>query len=45
MDVLGIDVDRAELVRWLDWYMPSHQPFLVPGILLPSVDWTISPTG
>jgi hypothetical protein len=27
---LGIEVDRAELERWLGWYMPERQPYLVP---------------
>ena len=30
MDVLGIEVERADLERWLDWYMPAEQPYLVP---------------
>ena len=30
MDVLGIEVARAELESWLDWYMPVEQPYLVP---------------
>jgi hypothetical protein len=27
---LDIDVERSELVQWLEWLMPTHQPFLVP---------------
>lgn len=30
MEVLGIDVGRAQLERWLGWFMPAEQPYLVP---------------
>lgn len=29
MDVLGIEVDLVDLVRWRDWLMPETQPFLI----------------
>lgn len=30
MRALDIDVERSELVQWLEWLMPTRQPFLVP---------------
>ena len=30
MRALDIDVERSDLVQWLEWLMPTHQPFLVP---------------
>lgn len=39
VEVLGIEVDREQLMRWREWLMPEEQPYLVPRPIADSLNF------